>query len=328
MKNFILSIIVLYTISCAPDKAAIDAAPFPILPIDSVDAGKTMTLIQTHCYTCHSPSAPEKKDRIAPPLVAVKAHYLQLDTSRDAFITSISSFLQHPSTEKAVMKGAITRFGLMPAQQYPPQSIALMAAFMYDYQIEEPTWFAAHWKDMNGEDWHQKGKLLLPQDKTSSISDLALSYAMAAKKELGKNLMTKIQKQGTEKALQFCNIHALPLTDSVAKNHQASIRRVSDKPRNPKNQANNEELKVIEKYKTYLTTEAEAEGQISYVNDSVYYYYPIVTNTMCLQCHGSADQIGKPTIAAIHQLYPKDKAIGYKENEVRGIWSIKFKKLK
>ena len=203
MKNFILSIIVLYTISCAPDKAAIDAAPFPILPIDSVDAGKTMTLIQTHCYTCHSPSAPEKKDRIAPPLVAVKAHYLQLDTSRDAFITSISSFLQHPSTEKAVMKGAITRFGLMPAQQYPAKSIALMAAFMYDYQIEEPSCFAEHWKEMNNDVWLQKGRPLPLQVKAPSDSELALSYAMAAKKQLGKNLMEKIQKQGTDKALQF-----------------------------------------------------------------------------------------------------------------------------
>lgn len=328
VKKFILTIIVLWTISCAPDKAAIDAAPFPILPIDSVDAGKAMTLIQTHCYTCHSPSAPEKKDRIAPPLVAVKAHYLQQDSTRDAFIAAISSFLQHPSSENAVMKGAITRFGLMPAQQYPPQSIALMAAFIYDYQIEEPSWFTAHWQDMNGEVWTQKGKTLPLADQAISDDKLALSYAMAAKKELGKNLMEKIQKQGAEKALQFCNLHALSLTDSIGKLHKTSIRRVSDKPRNPKNQANQEELKVIEKFKANLTNEAEAEGQLSYVNDSVYYYYPIVTNTMCLQCHGSTDQIAKKTMAGIHQLYPADKAIGYKENEVRGIWSIKYKKLK
>jgi cytochrome c553 len=328
VKYIILISILWWTISCSPDKTVVVNPSISILSPDSIDVGQAITLIQTHCYTCHSPSAPEKQGRIAPPLVAVKAHYLQQDSSREAFISAITSFLQHPSTEKAVMKGALTRFGLMPAQQYPAKSIALMAAFMYDYQIEEPSWFAEHWKEMNNDVWLQKGRPLPLQVKAPSDSELALSYAMAAKKQLGKNLMEKIQKQGTDKALQFCNLHALSLTDSVAQSVNASIRRVTDKPRNLKNLANKEELKLIEKYKANMTTESEAVGQLSYQNDSVYYYYPIVTNTMCLQCHGSKEQIVKPTMAAIHQLYPKDKAIGYKENEVRGIWSVKFKKLK
>ena len=48
---------------------------------------------------------------------------------------------------------------------------------------------------------------------------------------------------------------------------------------------------------------------------------------MCLQCHGSKDIQIKPDVyKSLQKLYPKDKAIGYNDNQVRGIWSISFKK--
>jgi hypothetical protein len=47
---------------------------------------------------------------------------------------------------------------------------------------------------------------------------------------------------------------------------------------------------------------------------------------MCLQCHGKSEQIKPEVRAKTLQLYPKDLAIGYSENEVRGIWSITFTK--
>nr|WP_321540500.1 DUF6132 family protein [Flavobacterium piscinae] len=60
--------------------------------------------------------------------------------------------------------------------------------------------------------------------------------------------------------------------------------------------------------------------------DKVQFYYPIETNTMCLQCHGK--QIKPEVQRQILKLYPNDLAFGYGENEVRGIWSITFEKKK
>ena len=54
------------------------------------------------------------------------------------------------------------------------------------------------------------------------------------------------------------------------------------------------------------------------------FYYPIITNTMCLQCHGTKNEVAPETLVKIKNLYPKDKALGYSTNEVRGIWSISF----
>ena len=136
--------------------------------------------------------------------------------------------------------------------------------------------------------------------------------------------MGAIQKKGTLAALDFCNIKAMPLTDSMATKHKATIKRVSDKNRNPNNKANAEELKYIAQFKTDLAAKKEIKPVVIEKENKVQFYYPIETNTMCLQCHGK--QIKPEVSKQIMKLYPKDLAIGYNENEVRGIWSITFEK--
>ncbi|MBX2926438.1 MAG: hypothetical protein KF852_01265 [Saprospiraceae bacterium] len=34
-------------------------------------------LMETNCYLCHSPAAPEQEGRIGPPMVAIKAYYME-----------------------------------------------------------------------------------------------------------------------------------------------------------------------------------------------------------------------------------------------------------
>ena len=56
-------------------------------------------------------------------------------------------------------------------------------------------------------------------------------------------------------------------------------------------------------------------------------YYPIITNQSCLQCHGNTKKDIKPKVLEkIDLLYPKDLAINYKNNELRGIWVIEMDK--
>lgn len=113
----------------------------------------------------------------------------------------------------------------------------------------------------------------------------------------------------------------------MATKFNASIKRVSDKPRNPANTANEQELKVIEKYKKMVADKAEINPIVEEHNGGVQFYYPITTNSMCLQCHGKpAEQINPATLKKLSELYPADKAVGYDIDQVRGIWSIQFKK--
>ncbi len=158
-----------------------------------------------------------------------------------------------------------------------------------------------------------------------SYAQIGLDMAFSTKAQLGKNLMGTMKEKGTNEALQFCNIKAIPLTDSMATVHRARIKRVSDKTRNSNNKANETELKSIESFKNVLVNGEEIKPILETKNDSVYFYYPIVTNGMCLKCHGSKETIDPDVLASLNKLYPTDAATGYTENEVRGIWSIQFK---
>ena len=78
-----------------------------------------------------------------------------------------------------------------------------------------------------------------------SYQQIGLNMAFTTKSQLGKNLMGVMKEKGVVEALQFCAIKANILTDSMATVHQARIRRVSDKTRNPNNKASETELKYI-----------------------------------------------------------------------------------
>ena len=160
-----------------------------------------------------------------------------------------------------------------------------------------------------------------------SYEDRGRKYAMSTKSILGKNLLGAIKSNGTEHALEFCNTKAVVLTDSMANVLGATIRRVSDKNRNPENAASGTELEYINAAHLLLANGGKLTPQVQEINGEMVGYYPIMTNAMCLQCHGIAnEQIQPATLDKIAALYPKDKATRYGENELRGIWVVEMAK--
>lgn len=288
------------------------------------DTPKGKELLENKCYVCHHPTASEA-ERIGPPMAAIKARYLMDHQEKDDFIAALWHFVEQPTPEKAKMKGAVRRFGVMPYQTYSQEEVNEIAAFMFDYKLEEPTWFKEHWEERHGA-YEQRGKELTEnQTKKQSITERGMAYALSTKQELGKNLMSTIQQEGTLAALEFCNVKAYPLTDSMATIHQARIKRVSDKPRNPNNKANVAELGHIEQFKKWVAKGEAYEPIVEEHGEEVRFYYPIITNSKCLQCHGTPNADVQETVfARIRELYPNDRATGYSANEVRGIWSIVY----
>ena len=160
-------------------------------------------------------------------------------------------------------------------------------------------------------------KEIIPQ-KQLTKADFK-NIAEETKKNLVTNLTQKISENGTENALEFCNVNAIPLTKQLEDQHNVTIKRVSDKNRNPDNAANETERKYIYFFKEQLALKQKLEAKF----DNGVFYAPITTNSMCLQCHGSEKDIKPATLAKIKSLYPNDKAIGYQENEMRGLMVIK-----
>ena len=147
------------------------------------------------------------------------------------------------------------------------------------------------------------------------------NIAEQTKKNLVGNLTKQISENGAEKALEFCNVNAIPLTQKLEAENGVMVKRVSDKNRNPENAANATELKIIEQFKTQLAKKEELKATM----ENGVFYAPITTNAMCLQCHGSEKEMKPEVLAKIKSFYPNDKALGYKENELRGLMVINIK---
>lgn len=153
------------------------------------------------------------------------------------------------------------------------------------------------------------------------------NIATATGTVLMNNLLTAINEDDTAGALRFCNAKAIALTDSMGTTLQAKVRRVSDKNRNPKNEANELELAYIDLAKSQINSNGGAKPQLLEDGDKMLAYYPIMINGMCLQCHGSKNtDIAEKTLKEINIRYPNDKATGYVSGDLRGIWVITMNK--
>lgn len=105
------------------------------------------------------------------------------------------------------------------------------------------------------------------------------------------------------------------------------LKRVSDKNRNPQNAANSDELTYIENLKKALVKGEKLKALVKDNGNSVTAYYPILTDQLCMQCHGNLTvDITPSTQTKLKAIYPTDLATGYSINEVRGIWVVEMKK--
>lgn len=129
------------------------------------NAGKL--LLETQCYGCHDATSNEN-ERLAPPMVAIKARYLKNLSSKKDFEDAIWAFVEKPTVEKAKIKRALDRFGLIPYQPFKEKEIRLISYYMFKFQIEAPAWFKRNWQRSHGEkkDIQQSNKM-----RTSSFQD-------------------------------------------------------------------------------------------------------------------------------------------------------------
>ena len=145
-------------------------------------------------------------------------------------------------------------------------------------------------------------------------------------KELSGHLMHQMKLGGPQQAIPFCNIQAMPITLKMAKKYGVTIKRTSNKIRNPENIATDRELEIIEEYQSAIDSKEEIFPKIELdIDSNKHFYAPIKINSKCLNCHGEVEKkLSMKTDSLIKIKYPKDKAIGYKDGDLRGIWSITF----
>ena len=143
---------------------------------------------------------------------------------------------------------------------------------------------------------------------------------------LSSQLQSAMQEGGVSNAIEYCQLNAYPLVDSLSKVHHAAIRRTTLKVRNPDDQPNELEREILE---TYARKDAAGEqiGPMvrALAEQEVIFFAPIRTNAFCLQCHGiPGETLREEDHALIRRHYPEDQATGYQDGDLRGMWSIRF----
>lgn len=143
---------------------------------------------------------------------------------------------------------------------------------------------------------------------------------------LSSNLQKAMKEGGVTYALEFCNVQAYPLTDSIADLHNVSIKRTSHKVRNPDNKPNDEERQMLDEFLTTLKNHGEyPEPEVHKSGNKIHFYAPITLAPQCTSCHGKVgEQISEENYDVIKELYPDDEATGFKPGEIRGMWSLTF----
>ncbi len=179
-----------------------------------------------------------------------------------------------------------------------------------------------------GEDQSQivdNNEVTTPVDEVN-FRETGKAYADSAQKLLGKNLKKALSEGDAISALHFCSTRAISLTDSAANDMSVRLKRISDKPRNPINTADINQLRIIGEMKNQKVLGQEIEPKMVRDGDLITGYYPIVIQPLCLQCHGILEREIRPeTAAVIAQLYPVDKAVGYQVGDVRGAWEVEMR---
>lgn len=141
---------------------------------------------------------------------------------------------------------------------------------------------------------------------------------------LRNKLMEAMASREISGAIEFCNIAAYPITDSLSKEFNAQIKRTTFKFRNPNNAPNDKEAAILEYFEKLHASGTQPKDSVITINDKqVWYIRPIFVQGICQNCHGNiGSTIAQNNYDVIKKLYPEDKAIDYKSGDFRGIWSV------
>ncbi len=156
--------------------------------------------------------------------------------------------------------------------------------------------------------------------KTSEI--LIQSFSNDLKSEL----LAAINEGGPINAISVCQVKA-PEIAAAYSNQFLTIRRVSERNRNPDNQATNYEKGLLVRFRD--TTQAPPEYIIGWApaeEGKIYQHYrPIIVGQLCLKCHGGPNDIDEAVQAVLAEKYPDDRAIGYAEGDLRGMFVVELR---
>jgi len=159
--------------------------------------------------------------------------------------------------------------------------------------------------------------------ETSQLLETGKEIASATFLALSGELQDAMKSGGVEHALTYCNLKAIDITDSLSSKYNVDIKRTSLKFRNIDNTPTPTEERILKQLENKQKSGKPLLPEVVLNGYSKTFYAPIIVQDMCLKCHGQKEDIANYN--KIKELYPNDLAVGYKQGDLRGMWSISFR---
>jgi len=163
-----------------------------------------------------------------------------------------------------------------------------------------------------------KAWTIVTEDDMTPKQTAQLEKALAARDAmfttLKGRLMDVIGSEGPAAAISVCSKEAPQIAERISQEHGLEIGRTSFRLRNTDN--------APPTWATQLVADRVAEPTFLTQEGKLAALLPIRIQAPCLACHGSEDTIPGPVKNALSEHYPKDRATGFQEGDLRGWFGI------
>jgi hypothetical protein len=170
-------------------------------------------------------------------------------------------------------------------------------------------------------------KAEVPQEEASKVVKLGNMAIKRFVRGIRSNLKKAIDERGIAGAVEFCANRA----DSIIREINmelapVEVTKISDRYRNPAHKPDRTDSMVIRYFKQkmeegelppYYIVTKKLDGELYYI-----YYKPIKVKKECLECHGNPAEMKEEVVKVLKKKYPKDKAVNYKEGDLRGTFKV------
>lgn len=158
----------------------------------------------------------------------------------------------------------------------------------------------------------------------------ALVRARATADRLGQRLIAELGAQlaggGAAAAIDVCSEIA-PAAAAELSREGIEVRRTSLRVRNPANAAGEWERAWLLRLEETVVR-GEQPGEVHEVDEAtgeLRYLRPIVVGAVCLQCHGTVEQMDPEVRRRIAERYPEDRATCFSTGDLRGAFSVRVR---
>lgn len=164
-----------------------------------------------------------------------------------------------------------------------------------------------------------------PREELTDEQRRQRSLALFAnfQEQLLQQLQSAIGEAGFAGAVEKCHVVSPELEEQLAE-EGFSVRRISERYRNPEHVPDDFEQRVLDQWRADLALGEKIDVVAERTDDGYRVMRPIkIANNLCLKCHGGPDTMDPAAAAKIDALYPGDRAKGYENiGELRGAFSV------